>query len=174
MSARKEVVKAEIVLTLDEWKELVALIPKESKYYNILHKVVTTSKGRFGKVKKQNVLVAGSELLNISEKYRKELVKKATPQEMVFRSFLDDFKIKYQFQKIEIYGNKFYIVDFYLPKYNCVVEIDGNHHYTNEYLMSDAERTSHLKELKIAEVYRIKNKDCTRPKLIEWWESLDL
>lgn len=171
---RKDVVVAEIAMTKKEWEDLVKLLPENSLYKKIFEKVIKQSKGGYNKTKQKNIQTASSGLLELANKYRKTLVKNITPQEAVFRSFLDDFGIKYKFQKIEFYGNKFYIVDFYLPEYNCVVEIDGNHHYTSEYIVSDAERTQHLKMLKIGEVYRIKNSDCIRGKLVKWWEELDL
>lgn len=157
-----------------DWDNFLKLIPKDSEYFKIFSKALLVNKGTYKKTLKKNILVTNSKILEIANRFRNKLVKNATIQEKIFRSFLDDFKIKHLYQKIELYGNKFYIVDFYLPEYNCVIEIDGNHHYTDEYLLADAERTAHLKTLKIKEVYRIKNKDCTRPLLIKWWEDLDL
>ena len=170
----KGVVVAEVALTSEEWAELIALLPEKSKYRSIFEKVLKLSNGGYNKSKQKNVLTGSTKLLEVATKYRKDLVRKITPQEAVFKSFLDDYHIKYKFQKIEFYGNKFYIVDFYLPDFNVVIEIDGNHHYTSEYLVSDAERTKCLKLLKIKEVYRIKNSECTRGKLIKWWEDLNL
>jgi very-short-patch-repair endonuclease len=168
---RKDSISIELSMTREELDELCLELPENSKYRKIFDAVV--KKSFIGKKPKQaKVETATSSLLSIATKYRKELIKKATIQESVFRSFLEDFKIKYIFQKIEVYGNKFYIVDFYLPDYNWVVEIDGNHHYTEEYLASDEERTKHLKEIRIDQVYRIKNSECTRAKLINWWATL--
>ena len=174
--AKKEanVITANMTLTENEWIELKELLPKESKYSKLIEGILRKSKGKFSKTKPKLIQTSSSNILNIATTYRNKLVKNSTIQEALFRSFLNDFRIKYEFQKIQLYGNKFYIVDFYLSDYNCVVEIDGNHHYTSEYLLSDETRTQHLKELRIDQVYRIKNKDCNRAFLIKWWEDLDL
>lgn len=176
LMAKKEanVITANMTLTENEWIELKELLPKESKYSKLVESILRKSKGKFSKTKPKLIQTSSSNILNIATTYRNKLVKNSTIQEALFRSFLNDFRIKYEFQKIQLYGNKFYIVDFYLSDYNCVVEIDGNHHYTSEYLLSDEIRTQHLKELRIDQVYRIKNKDCNRAFLIKWWEDLDL
>lgn len=176
LMAKKEanVITANMTLTENEWIELKELLPKESKYSKLIEGILRKSKGKFSKTKPKLIQTSSSNILNIATTYRNKLVKNSTIQEALFRSFLNDFRIKYEFQKIQLYGNKFYIVDFYLSDYNCVVEIDGNHHYTSEYLLSDETRTQHLKELRIDQVYRIKNKDCNRAFLIKWWEDLDL
>lgn len=47
--------------------------------------------------------------------------------ELIFKALLDMLSIKYEFQKL-LWGNK--IVDFYLPDYRVVIEIDGGYHKT--------------------------------------------
>ena len=58
-------------------------------------------------------------------KYRKELVKKATPQEKILMNRLQGEGISYKFQKIIAP----YIVDFWFK--DLIVELDGSHHLEN-------------------------------------------
>ena len=53
----------------------------------------------------------------------------------------------------------FYVVDFYLPEYNVVCEIDGDSHY-NDFSRDDDKRTLILKnQNKVHEVFRFWNED---------------
>lgn len=91
-----------------------------------------------------------------AKKYRQELITKETYYEHIFRDYLKG--LRYIFQKV-IFTNewKFFIVDFYIPKYNLVIEIDGKQHKENvEY---DKYRTKRLKEIGIRKVLRFTNKD---------------
>ena len=59
--------------------------------------------------------------------YRLELKKKATKQELIFKSYLEELGIKFMFQKGFL--KPFHrIVDFYIKKYHLIVEIDGGYH----------------------------------------------
>jgi len=59
--------------------------------------------------------------------YRKKLIKRATPSELKFKKFLDENNIRYMFQKGFL--KPFHrIVDFYIPKYKLIIEIDGGYH----------------------------------------------
>ena len=49
-----------------------------------------------------------------------------------------------QFYRQKIIGN--YIVDFYCPKANLIIELDGGQHYTEESLKKDRLRDDYLKE----------------------------
>ena len=49
----------------------------------------------------------------------------------------------YQFYRQKIIGN--FIVDFYCPKVNLVIEIDGGQHYSDEAKQKDAARGDFLK-----------------------------
>lgn len=96
------------------------------------------------------------ERLKLSKKYRKELILKETFYEHVFRSYLKG--VKYERQKV-IFTNEweFFIVDFYIPKYKLVIEIDGKQHKENkEY---DKYRTEKLKSVGVRKVLRFTNKD---------------
>lgn len=51
-----------------------------------------------------------------------------------------------------------YIVDFYIPQYKVVIEVDGRQHSRSQNRISDAERDKYLAELGIR-VLRYKNID---------------
>ena len=67
------------------------------------------------------------------EGYAANLRKHKTPYETIILGYLDALHEKYVFQKI-FYGHYGIpmIVDFYLPRINTVLEIDGAQHATNE------------------------------------------
>jgi very-short-patch-repair endonuclease len=70
------------------------------------------------------------------EDYQRVLRKRATPSEKIFKVILGEickiketpFKFQHIFRK-EVGG---YIVDFWLPEYRLIFEIDGNHHQEDE------------------------------------------
>lgn len=80
--------------------------------------------------------------------YRRRLVKKATKAEKRFRELIKKLKYKYSFQKVI---NKpkfgFYIVDFYIPKFNTIVEIDGGYHFNKRQVKKDKYREEILRSL---------------------------
>ena len=51
-----------------------------------------------------------------------------------------------------------YIVDFYIPKYRIVIELDGIQHYTDEHILTDTERDLYLSNKGIS-VLRYPNSD---------------
>ena len=62
-----------------------------------------------------------------NSKYRNDLKKKATPQEIVFKRFLESNGVKFIFQKgfLQPFHR---IADFYIKKFRLIVEIDGGYH----------------------------------------------
>lgn len=85
----------------------------------------------------------------VSDKFRRELVSKATKSELIFKSFLDKNMISYSFQKV-IYVSvdckqKFYIADFLFKQYNLIVELDGGYHNSESQKEKDNMRTIHLR-----------------------------
>lgn len=62
-----------------------------------------------------------------NNKYRRELIKRATKEELEFKNFLTEHEIKHNFQKgfLKPYHR---ICDFYIKKYRLIVEIDGGYH----------------------------------------------
>jgi very-short-patch-repair endonuclease len=70
---------------------------------------------------------------------------------------LKTLRIRYELQKIIYAGTSFYLVDIYLPRYNCVIEIDGSSHKGKE--VEDNLRTTNLILSGIKSVYRFTNKE---------------
>lgn len=91
-----------------------------------------------------------------SKEYRDYLLKNETYYERWLRTFLEGYK--YEAQKVIFVDEyNFYIVDFYLPKYNVVIEVDGKQHSENKNY--DSIRTRKLKEIGVRKVLRFKNED---------------
>lgn len=80
----------------------------------------------------------------LANKYRRELVKNQTNPEKVFQYILDQLGVKYKFQFIVYPEKSFFILDFFIPEYNLIIEVDGKHHYTQEGLTKDSERDNLL------------------------------
>jgi very-short-patch-repair endonuclease len=93
----------------------------------------------------------------ISNKFRKKLIRNRTKAEMQFEEYLKVLRIRCELQKIIYAGTSFYIVDIYLPRYNCVIEIDGSSHKDKE--VDDNIRTSNIILSGIKSVYRFTNKE---------------
>lgn len=91
------------------------------------------------------------------ENRRKHLRKKLTPAEAALWSLLKSKQLN---------GRKFrrqhsvdkYISDFYCPSERIAIELDGEHHFTDEGLRYDEERTNYLNALKI-QVLRFENEE---------------
>lgn len=96
-------------------------------------------------------------LLERGDKFRKDLIKNQTPSETKFKAILKSLKVNYEFQKIFYFKNSFRVVDFYLPDYNSVIEIDGLSHNGKE--DSDRRRTLQLLNSGISVVHRFTNKE---------------
>ena len=94
-----------------------------------------------------------------AEEIRDLLIKRATPEELKFKEMLDSKGIEYTFQKI-IRRPKggFYIVDFYLPFKNLIIEIDGKYHQQTRQKFEDDMRTQNLKNMGF-KIKRIKNEE---------------
>jgi very-short-patch-repair endonuclease len=84
-----------------------------------------------------------------------ELRKNATRQENhLWYDFLRDFRPRFTRQRIV--GS--YILDFFCPKAMLAIELDGLHHYEENQMEYDNERTEFLRQYGI-EVLRISNAD---------------
>ena len=58
------------------------------------------------------------------------LIQNITRAEVYFKLLLTKLNIEYTFQYVKFVSDyQFYILDFYLPKYNICIELDGKHHY---------------------------------------------
>ena len=90
----------------------------------------------------------------ILKERRIELRNTATKEERILWNHIKSSKLGYKFRRQESIGP--YIVDFFCPEYNVVIELDGSQHLDNkEY---DLERDSFLK-LKGYTIIRFWNND---------------
>lgn len=111
-------------------------------------------------------------ILDVAKKYRDELVEKQTDSEKIIKAHLKSLNVKFEFQYIVfIDDNKFFIVDFFLPDYNIVLEIDGGYHSEIMQKIKDEERIKRLRKLGIKKVERLTNFECvetefTRNKIV--------
>ncbi len=83
---------------------------------------------------------------NIKEKYVKELRLKATFAEKLMISKLKYNKIKFVFQHCIDYEKSYIICDFYIPKYNVIIELDGMYHDEILQTLKDIKRDKFLSE----------------------------
>ncbi len=105
-----------------------------------------------------------------ANKYRQQLIMKSTQSEKVIKVKLKSLKIDFEFQKIIKNNKAFRIVDFYLPKYNLIIEVDGFYHSDNEQRGKDLIRTNQLADLgydKILRLDNIKAKNITEADLLK-------
>ena len=110
-------------------------------------------------------------LQSCGKSFSAELKNRATPAEIRFKEILDKYKIRYFFQHPFQRGEKLYILDFYLPDYATVVEIDGGYHDSVEQSKLDAIRTAEiLKKERFARVVRVRNEQVFMPEkdLLQW------
>jgi very-short-patch-repair endonuclease len=86
----------------------------------------------------------------------RSLRKKMTDTERKMWSILRGRKIKnLQFYRQRPIG--VYIVDFYCPRKNLLIEIDGGQHYADETIKQDKERSAYLKEKFNLQILRFTN-----------------
>ncbi len=102
----------------------------------------------------------------IAKKYRSELISNRTNAEKVFAYILNRLNITFKEQFIIYNSKSFYIVDFYLPKYKIIFEIDGKHHYTQAGLKKDAIRDAYISTLNY-NVKRFRNEEVYNPRQCE-------
>lgn len=119
--------------------------------------------GRRGKTRARKVFEGKGKkkLKTVAREFKSELIAKATDSEKAFAGILSNAGIKYKFQNIFKMGSTFSIVDFFLPDYATVVEIDGGYHNTPEQSVKDEVRTRELlkRHGNIARVVRFKNEE---------------
>ena len=85
----------------------------------------------------------------------KALRKNMTKEERhLWYDFLRDYPVRFTRQKV--IGP--YIVDFYCPKANLVIELDGSQHFMEDGLQKDAQRTAFLEQFHLS-VLRIPNNE---------------
>lgn len=59
---------------------------------------------------------------------QQELLRNRTRGEVAFAQILDQPRIHYDLEKISLNGDRAILVDFYSPKHNLAIEIDGGVH----------------------------------------------
>lgn len=112
------------------------------------------------KREKQKAGRAKKKTLKIINQFKDELKEKATLAERRFEQILQKGKFKYEFQKVFKTGSGYKVVDFHLPDYDIVVEIDGNYHDDPKQQKYDQERTrAILKVGRIKKVLRLTNEE---------------
>ena len=95
--------------------------------------------------------------------FRETLEKKATKSELRFRDFLNHIRVPYEFQKVVVgQSGKQYIADFYLPRWDSIIEVDGDFHWKNdEQYLKDRQRTFDLEAVGY-KVLRVQNRDASK------------
>jgi very-short-patch-repair endonuclease len=84
------------------------------------------------------------------KQYAEENRNNPTEAERVLWNALRDSKLGVKFRRQHIIED--FIVDFYCPQVNLIIELDGGYHNAPEQMKSDAERTARLKELGYIEI----------------------
>lgn len=83
---------------------------------------------------------------NLPKKYVEQNRKNATIYEKLMSFKLNVQRIKFIFQYSMPYKNSFIICDFYVPKYNLIIEVDGMYHDEILQAHKDIERDKFLIE----------------------------
>ncbi len=108
------------------------------------------------------------------KKYSRELRKNMTEAEKLLWSKIRKKQLKNcQFYRQKIIGN--YIVDFYCPKSNLIIELGGGQHYSDEGMKKDKSRDDYMKNLELR-VLRFSDKDVfenLKGILEKIWEELN-
>jgi very-short-patch-repair endonuclease len=125
--------------------------------------ILTSTNARYIKGIPQPMQNRNKWYIQTATKFQQELISKATVCEVSLCNFLHVKGNKVDFKKIvyvdyNLIIQKFYIVDIYLPKYNLVIEVDGEYHNTSDQIMKDQIRSSDLKSMGY-KVFRCKNED---------------
>lgn len=106
--------------------------------------------------------VKQKQLQETAQFYRTTLIEKQTESEKIMKALLKLININYEFQKIIYTTKAFYIVDFYLPDYNLIFEIDGEYHNDPIQKYKDKNRTFELKSLGYSNLYRYTNESVNK------------
>lgn len=150
-------------ITEDQLKRLLILSGNNKQIEGYISYIKKENRSKISKKTNHKKKLSDRKQLQLKEKaakFKKQLVANQTKSEKVFKALLKGCGIKYIFQKIFYADKSFYIVDFYLPDYNIVVEIDGGYHNTKEQIIADRKRTGKLKKYNnIKKVIRFTNKD---------------
>jgi very-short-patch-repair endonuclease len=88
---------------------------------------------------------------------RLKLLKRTTKHEKRLSDILGNCGYRLMPQKGFIRDNKCFIVDFYLPEYKCVIEVDGGYHFDKENESYDKYREDYLRFDRNFAIIRISN-----------------
>lgn len=88
---------------------------------------------------------------------RFKLIKNQTIYEKALKKELLKRKVKFIFQKIFFTESQYYIVDFYLPFKNIIIELDGKQH--DDAISYDTKRSMDLINAGVKNVIRFSNRD---------------
>jgi len=88
---------------------------------------------------------------------KKNLRNKITPSEKRIFQFLKQLKWRFTFQKGLIKGDHYYIVDFFIPRYQLCIEIDGGYHNTAYQQAKDERRDKYILQERKYKLLRIPN-----------------
>lgn len=97
----------------------------------------------------------------LAAKRIKHLRKNPTVFEKVFKGMLKEIEEPFVFQKAYYDHCFFLIADFYIPRINTVIEINGGYHYTAESRERDAKRIKWLSSKGVNSIH-IKNEEVTK------------
>ncbi|MBQ8393392.1 MAG: DUF559 domain-containing protein [Clostridia bacterium] len=90
--------------------------------------------------------------------YSKKLRNEMTREEKhLWYDFLK--KLPFDVKRQKVIGK--YIVDFYIPKYKIIIELDGIQHYTEEHIEIDTERDEYMRSKEML-VLRYPNSDINK------------
>ena len=98
--------------------------------------------------------LSNKKLTSNSKSLRKEMTKE---EKHLWYDFLK--KLPFEVKRQKVIRN--YIVDFYIPKYKIVIELDGIQHYTDEHIENDMERDEFLRNKNML-VLRYPNTDINK------------
>lgn len=94
----------------------------------------------------------------VARAFSRDLKERSTGAECVFAKILQRNNINFVFQRPFMRGETFAIVDFWLPDYGVIVEIDGGYHCDPIQIQKDAARTADLmKKGKVKGLVRFTN-----------------
>lgn len=132
----------------------IAYYTDRLKEVAIYMQVKEESKNQKKKFKGKKVVEKSKDFIDpkqLALERQKELIKNITRAEVHVKVLLTKLNIDFEFQYIKFVNEyQFYILDFYLPKYQLCIELDGKHHYENlKQLEHDKIRDTSLSTLNI-------------------------
>jgi len=113
---------------------------RDTKKRDLLREYRASQRAPKKKKRRRNKKRPRDKTKRLGNRFAKELKKKATRAEIVFKKKLQCFDFNINFQKPFSDGGRLYIADFYIPIYNLIIEVDGGYHNTKERREKDRER----------------------------------